>query len=40
VLLDAGATVRRVRVYGAGDRLIGEQEPGEGLVAVPRETPL
>lgn len=39
-VLESGATVRRVRVYGAGDRLIGEQVPGQGLVDVPRETPL
>jgi hypothetical protein len=39
-VLESGATVRRVRVYGAGDRLIGEQVPGQGLADVPRETPL
>jgi hypothetical protein len=38
-VLETGVTVRRVRVYGAGDRLIGEQVPGQGLVGVPRETP-
>ncbi len=39
-VLESGATVRRVRVYGAGDRLIGEQVPGQGLVEVPSETPV
>jgi hypothetical protein len=39
-VLDSAAAVRRVRVYGEGDRLIGEQVPGRGLVDVPRETPL
>ena len=39
-VLAAGGSVVRVRVYGAGDRLIGEQVPGQGLAPVPREAPL
>jgi hypothetical protein len=37
-VLESRAAVRRVRVYGADDRLMGEQVPGHGLVDVPRET--
>jgi hypothetical protein len=39
-VLAAGGSVVRVRVYGADDRLIGEQVPGQGLAPVPREAPL
>lgn len=38
-MLESGEAVRRVRVYGPGDTLIGEQVPGRGLTPVPLAAP-
>lgn len=39
-VLQSTATVRRVRVYDADNRLIGEQVPGEGLSELPHVNPI